>query len=106
MRAVFAALFSVAPFACYASPLVTIHCEVPKGITQRLAGSAKPPPAVEQDGFNAQVTFIVDSSRTKATQLWTETAGEKSLKQFGWKAEAARELSVTSYSPETIVVFA
>jgi hypothetical protein len=106
LHSVIAAFSLVSPLACYASPLVTIHCEVPKGITQRLTQSAKENgAAAEQDGFNAQVTFVVDSSRTKATQLWTETAGEKALKHYGWKAEAAREIPVASFSPEMIVVF-
>jgi hypothetical protein len=97
MRNVLAIVLLLAPLVCAAEPLVTIACELPKGLTQdygvsgsermKAASERKPPPADHlsgpiKDGFNAKPTFIVDSNRKKLTLIWAETGGEAALREL------------------------
>ena len=80
----------LAPLLCSAEPLVTITCDPPKGVSQRYGVTDEdrmktahgvPAPHLippEPDGYNSKPIFLVDSSRTKLTMLWSNLKeGEK-----------------------------
>jgi len=109
--------------AAFADPLVTIQCEMPKGVgryygvpeSERLKAAAdhKPPPtgqlsAVYQDGYSQRAMFIVESSRTQLTRIWLENDTDRNRREqqktLGLSATPGLAVSipVVSYTPESI----
>jgi hypothetical protein len=104
MRALQVIIFSGVAQAAFAEPLLTISCDIPKGIKiaygipisefLRPDTEKKGPPKAElrvppqkgtSDGFTARPTFVIDSDKTKVTIVWSEAEGD-----LAQRAEAKR----------------
>jgi hypothetical protein len=95
-KGLFTASLLVLSSVCFSAPLVTITCQMPKGIGQdygptmwaRIQADTahKPPPSKDSFGtHDAQLgvaeTFIIDSNKKRVTRLWVDSLEDKKLRE-------------------------
>jgi hypothetical protein len=102
-----------------AEPLVTISCDVPKGVSigygttllERAEAREKkqptPPPALSgpnKDGYSNKPTFVIDANKKDMTVIWAEPPEDIKIRKL------LKEQNITHYPPPpatvaTVVLF-